>query len=130
MILEVVYGWKTKSEDKLGKLSKQLNLSSDSIKDLEGCTFSEPYEHLNDTDAIKYPELCIFNAGNKNIEYFGLKVFEGTTNKFVESNMRFEDASEYSRNLFCLLEENGWHVSYLNGKPMLYIIMTEYTLKL
>lgn len=90
---------------------------------------SSPHRILNDADPINYPELCICkcsNGNNEELEYFGLKVFDGDD---AQDNMCLlpKDYIRLSHNLFCLLEENNWKVNYMNGKPMLYVICTSAT---
>lgn len=127
MLLTIIFGWcKNGNIDK--KLSKQLNLSNDIIYNMTLDSFS-PHRILNDTDPINYPELCIcncFNGNNEELEYFGLKVFDGDD---TQDNMCLlpKDYIRLSHNLFCLLEENNWKVNYMNGKPMLYVICTSAT---
>ena len=124
MLITIIFGWCRSGSNE--KISKQLELSDKDINDLT-LDHSSPYKILNDTDPIKYPELCICNSSNKDnkeIEYFGLKVFDGDDELEDNICLRPEDYSELSRNLFCLLAENNWIVSYTNGKPMIYIICT------
>ena len=122
MPVTIILGWRKNKEE---KLSKQLKLSNDTISDLT-LNHSSPYRILNDTDPIKYPELCICNSLNKDneeLEYFGLKIFDGDDKQDIIC-LRPEDYSELLRNLFCLLSENNWLVHYSNGKPMIYVICT------
>ena len=123
MLVTIIFGWCKDNRSK--KLSEQLKLSDDIISCLT-LDHSSPHKILNDTDPINYPELCICNCSNGNnneLEYFGLKVFDGDD---TQDNicLRPEDYMVLSSNLFCLLSENNWNVHYLNCKPMLYIICT------
>lgn len=127
MLITVIFGW-CKNSNIEEKISEQLKLSDDVISNLT-LDHSSPHRILNDTDPLKYPELCICNANKENnettdqLEYFGLKIFDGDD---AQDNicLRPEDYVELSMNLFSLLAENNWVVHYSNGKPLLYVICT------
>lgn len=124
MLITIILGW-CKNSNTEEKLSKQLKLSNDIISDLT-LDHSSPHRILNDTDPIKYPELCICNTmkGNDELEYFGLKIFDGD-DKQNNICLRPEDYTELGMNLFGLLAENNWVVHYSNGKPFFYVICTD-----
>ena len=134
MLVTIVFGWcnKTKNDKStkgknLGFLTDQLFLS-ENVKQELLIKHNSLYKILNETDPIKYPELCISYNKNKNDEeqeYFGLKIFDGDIELENKANVCLnpDDMYELSRNLFCLLAENNMIVPYQNGKPMIYIVI-------
>lgn len=119
MLITIIYGWCKYGKSK--KMSEQLNLTKKQINELT-LSHSTNNKTINNTDPLKNPKLCIYNVkrDDKDIEYFGLKIFHGDESQ-ADICLVPTDYQELERNLFELLSKNKWIVHYNNGKPLMYI---------